>query len=90
MMTISKIRSDLGGQVFEITCSCEPDKFFILNLERGMLVYNPATGIVRCPRCGDEIHKKDVLLKEKELRIAAEETRQQWQRTNQETGEQIE
>jgi len=90
MISLVKIRSDLGHRVFELRCSCKPDKPLILNLEKETLIFCAATGIVRCPRCGNKVHKVDILLGEQELQIASEEARKNWQTTNPDTGERAE
>jgi hypothetical protein len=63
MMIIERVREDLGEGVYEIRCSCRcEDQPFFIRLDKETLTYNPKTGIVRCPRCGDSVKKETILL----------------------------
>lgn len=98
MMTLKKIREDLGDDIFLISCPChslneekagKPWEFFI-DLKREFPTYNPQTGIVRCPRCGDAAHRESILLNGGKVVMVNEESRQTILTQNPDTGEKIE
>ena len=90
MMHVVKIRVDLGPQIFEINCSFTPSGPLLINLDKDLPIYNPKTGIARCPRCGDQMPKEQILYQEQNLKIADEKARKQWNTINDDTGEQFE
>lgn len=89
MIAIKKIRPDLGAHVLELVCDCTPEKVILLNLDTDSLVCNLNTGLVRCPRCGEQARREDVLWQGEKLAKISEEARQNWQTQNPDTGEAV-
>lgn len=81
-MKVERVRTDLGERVFELSCSCASESVVLVNLQKESPCYNLRTGIVRCQRCGAEIHRDAILAEETKVRA-------NWQAHNEDTGEAI-
>ncbi|MFA5430101.1 MAG: hypothetical protein WC329_02960 [Candidatus Omnitrophota bacterium] len=81
-MKVERIRTDLGERVFELACECSPESILLVNLLKESPCYNPQTGVSRCLRCGEELHRDAILAEETKVR-------EHWQAQNEDTGEAI-
>jgi len=65
----------IGKEIFLMACSCHelylqsdvPPWTFQINLDKEMPGFNPQTGIIRCPRCKDTVHKDELFPTKKQV-----------------------